>query len=207
MRNVFRRDVDPRAFLERATRDGYSMEEHLIEPSICRGISSELQGEGFLEDLVELEPTSEFRKRGMMNAFLLHSALNNMISTLTFAEEDANFLPFFSVRVFEPGQYGTTVHRNHPTIGPWAIGTTLNGNAPFNVYRQDQLARNTVLPLKGDSTDPIPLETIETSQGTGWALYTENELVPHSSGIVDSNRQRELLILYGFEEIDYLPNL
>ena len=204
MRHIFRPEADSYDFLARATQEGYSMEEELVEPELCAGVSRELEREGFLKDLVELEPTSEFRKRGMLRAHFLHSALNGMIGRIT-GDKDSEHLPLFSVRVFEPGEYSTTIHRNHPSIGPWAVGVTLRGNAPFNVYRQEQLPRNEVLPLRGDGNDPEPLERIETQPGAGWVLYTENELVPHSGGIVRSDHQRELLILYGTEWTHYNP--
>ncbi len=179
------------------------MEKHLIKASLCRGISDELAQHNYLKDLVELESTDEFYIRNMARAALVHNSLNSEIIEAT--GQDGNHLPLFSVRVFEPGEYSTTIHRNHPTIGPWAVGITLNGSAPFNVYRQSQLPRNEVLPLRGDGTDPDPLDTMETKPGAGWALYTENELVPHSGGIVHSKHQRELLILYGTEWLNYRP--
>jgi hypothetical protein len=33
--------------------------------------------------------------------------------------------------------------------------------------------------------------------GSGWTLYTAHEQMPHSGGLVNSDVQRELLILYG----------
>lgn len=178
------------------------MDEELVDPELCNRVSTELAREDLMHPLVELEPTADFVRRGMFNAQLLHSALNGILCTIT-QDYDTDHLPLFSVRKFEPGVHSTTIHRNHPTIGPWAIGITLAGTAPFNVYEQHQLGRNEILPLAGDGTDPTPLETMDAHPGAGWTLYTEHELVPHSGGIVDSQEPRELLIMYNSAYSDY----
>lgn len=198
MREIFRPDSNVHAFLQKAQENGYSMDDQLVDRVISRRIGGELTRNGFMRDLVELKPTSEFRQKGMMNAYLLHAALNGAIARSTM-DYETNHLPLFSVRVFQPGEHGTTIHRNHPSIGPWAIGVTLSGSAPFNVYAQNQLPENTVLPLTGSDADPEPLETMEATTGAAWTLYTSDELVPHSSGIVREPHPRQLLIMYGLE--------
>jgi hypothetical protein len=182
-------------FLQRAQPRGFSMEPRLISPVMASAVSYELEENGLLEDLVEQEPTVDLEWRGMKFTNALWRSLNATVTQIE--ESDRDQLSMFSVRVFQPGLHGTTVHRNHPLIGPWAIGITLSGVAPFNVYDQYQLDEGEVTPLFGDEYDPEPKETMEAGPGSAWALYTANEFIPHSSGIVDSAEQRELLIFYG----------
>ncbi|CAN5158911.1 hypothetical protein BH09PAT3_BH09PAT3_4580 [soil metagenome] len=197
MREIITPGVDAEAFLLRGLRNGYSMQRPLVDPEIAAGVSRELEWGGYLRDLVELESTSSFEAKGMQRAHLLHKTLNDMLCEIE--DEDTDHLPLFSVRVFEPGLHGTTVHRNHPSVGPWAIGITLKGEAPFNVYDQDQLPEDSVTPLEGDEFDPIPAATMNADAGAGWTLYTKHEFVPHSSGIVASKTQRELLLFSGMQ--------
>jgi hypothetical protein len=174
--------------------DGYAMGESFIDPSVGEDISGELATAGFLVDYTELMPTDLFQATGMRVAGLLHGKLNEVLCNIEGTSK--NHIPLFSVRVFGPGQYGTTVHRNHPSVGPWAVGVTLKGEAPFNVYADDQLSGFETIPLMGDETDPEPLDSMTAGAGSLWTLYTRNELVPHSSGLVNSQTQRELLIFY-----------
>lgn len=197
MRNIIVPGTDAEGFLRRAMDDGYSMQDALIDPAVAQSVSCELDREQYLEDYVELESTDIFEYKDMEAARILHGTFNRMISR---AEgRTGNHLPLFSVRVFEPGEHSTTIHRNDPGVGPWAVGFTLSGNAPFNVYQQGQLPGGMVIPLKGDGGDPRPLASMETCAGSGWALYTAHEQVPHSGGLVRSSYQRELLILYGVQ--------
>jgi len=185
------------SFLRNAQSNGYSMEPELIRPIVGAKISEELKDAGFLVDYTELVSTSVFEEKGMRFTDAIFKALNAGVSLVE--GEHLTHLPLFSVRVFEPGVYGTTVHRNHPSIGPWAIGITLKGTAPFNVYTKYQLPEDTIQPLRGDGNDPIPLDSMEASAGSGWTLYTRETQTPHSSGIVESDIQRELLIFYGMQ--------
>jgi hypothetical protein len=182
------------AFLRRAVPDGYSMQNPFIPPGVGEAVSDELEQAGYLWDLVELQPTKIFQEEDMTMARLLHFTLNRAICQIE--GEVKNHIPLFSVRIFEPGEYGTTVHRNDEVIGPWVVGVTLKGEAPFNVYGQDQLPPYYTIPLKGDAADPTPRETMEASAGSAWTLYTKDQQVPHSSGFVNSDRQRELIIFY-----------
>jgi len=160
------------AFLRRATVDGYSMQTPFIHPLIGKEISGELKRTGYLVDYTELKPTTIFKEKGMRVARLVHETLNEMLCSIE--GKDENHIPLFSVRVFEPGQHDTTIHRNHPSVGPWAIGITLSGAAPFNVYRQDQLTGyEQTIPLIGDGTDPVPRDSMNACAGSGWALYTK----------------------------------
>lgn len=195
MGRVFSDGVDGEAFLLRAVEDGYSMEQRLIEPAIGLDISAELKHNGYLEDLTELVSTERLASRGMKRTLQLHGKLNKLICKVENARH--NYLPFFSVRVFEPGIHGTTIHRNHPAIGPYAVGVTLTGEAPFNVYEHDVLPDDEVRPLLGDGSDPVPMETMNADAGSAWTLYTRHELQPHASGLVLSQERRELLIFYG----------
>lgn len=191
-------------FLQSAREKGYSMDSKLVDAAITQGVSDELSKAGFMKDLVELESTHTFRDNKMLHAHLLHAALNEAIARET-KDYETNHLPLFSVRVFEPGEHIATIHRNHESIGPWAIGVTLSGSAPFNVYADSQLQEGEVLPLTGGALDPEPLETMNAGAGSAWTLYTANELVPHSSGIVESSHPRSLLIMYGSEYQNYTP--
>lgn len=199
MRDVIAPGVDADAFLKRGKANGYSMQTPLVNPAIARLASAELKSAGLLVDLTELQPATIFKAEKMSAAYLLHETFRKMINAIDGNDENTNPIPLFSVRVFEPGLHGTTVHRNHPAVGPWAVGITLKGEAPFNVYRQGQLPDQVVIPLKGDALDPVPSDSMETSPGAGWTLYTKNELVPHSSGIVHSDTQRELLLFYALQ--------
>ena len=82
------------------------------------------------------------------------------------------------------------------------MSVTLKGEAPFNVYARDQLPIDHVRELLGDETDPIPLATMNANAGSAWTLYTQNQLVLHSSVIVSSEARRELLLYYN---LSYLP--
>ncbi|OGL22136.1 hypothetical protein A2707_02195 [Candidatus Saccharibacteria bacterium RIFCSPHIGHO2_01_FULL_45_15] len=195
MSNIIQPDANPNQFLQKAMANGFSMQESFFDPAIGDQISSELEHAGYLVDYTELKPTTAFEANGMHFAQLLHSTISRLVCRVD--TSSANPLPCFSVRVFTPGEHGTTVHRNDPSIGPWAVGLTLKGEAPFNVYSQHQLPDYDTLPLRGDESDPVPLETMNADQGSAWTLYTKNQLVPHSSGIVHSQTQRELLIFYG----------
>ena len=204
MKNVFTPQAEPYRFLRDAQRESYSMSRQLVRPAICKNIIQELEAHNFLEDMVELENTEQLRDLGMTHSHMLHASLVGMLAHVE--PETTNPLPQFSVRVFEPGEHSTTIHRNHPSIGPWAIGITLEGTAPFNIYRQDQLSNypNHVLPLYGDSRDPTPEETLDTSTGSAWTLYTRHERIPHSGGLVSSDESRKLIIFYDSDSI-YAP--
>lgn len=195
MSNVFVPGSDPEAFLRRAIPRGYSMQEQLVPPHVGKAISDELDSAGYLVDYTELVPAQNLEERGLRMASLLHRSLNDILCGIE--DDDKNHLPLFSVRVFSSGRYGTTIHRNDSTVGPWAIGITLAGSAPFNVYNQNQLPLYSTQPLFGDGSDPAPLASMETSPGSGWTLYTREQQVPHSSGFVNSETPRELLIFYG----------
>lgn len=171
------------------------MEKSLIHPSVAERVSRELEDNGEMIDYNELRPTSLFDKRGMRFADMLHGTLSRLVRGVDYSDD--NPFPLFSVRVFEPGLHGTTIHRNDISIGPWALGITLRGEAPFNVYEQDQLSEGMTVDLVGDERDPEPLDSMDTRAGSAWALYTKYEQMPHSSGIVNSQSRRELLILYG----------
>src|SRR5665213_2326908 len=192
MGNTIIPGVETGDFLQRALVDGYSMQTPLIDPDVGASVSDELAAAGLLVDKKEMVPTSEFESRGMRVADLLHGGLNRVLSEIEGSSDD--HLPYFSVRVFEPGVRGTDIHRNDRIIGPWAIGVTLRGQAPFNVYTHDKLSGQKTLPLRSNGTDPAPIETMDASAGSAWALYTGNEQLPHSSGIVKSETQRVLLI-------------
>lgn len=204
MKNVFTSNADPYRFLRDAQHEGYGVNRQLVRPAICRNITRELEAHNFLEDMVELESTEQLRDLKMPYSHMLHASLVGILAHVE--PETHNPLPQFSVRVFEPGEHSTTIHRNHPSIGPWAIGITLEGAAPFNVYRQDQLSDypGEVLPLYGDSRDPTPEETLDTTIGSAWTLYTSRERIPHSGGLVSSDESRKLLIFYDSSSI-YTP--
>ena len=189
-------------FLMRGKKRGYSMQQRLISRSDGDQISQELEEEGFLEDLVELEETAMFYTQEMQYASQLHSVLNSAICRLE--GKNRNHIPLFSVRVFDAGVIGTTIHRNDPVVGPWAVGVTLRGAAPFNVYRQHQLPDKAgyTIDLLDDGNDPTPFASMNACAGSGWTLYTRNQFVPHSSGMVTSLDQRELLIFYATNNWD-----
>lgn len=185
-------------FLRRAQLNSYSMEGELIAPILGGKVSKELEEGGLLVDMIEQADTDIFSMNRMTSTSILHRRLNDAVSAVE--GHGMNHLPYFSVRVFEPGAPATTVHRNHPQIGPWAVGITIKGSAPFNTYPQDVLAKWETRPLIGTDQDPAPIDTMSAVAGSGWTLYTENELAPHSGGIVDSDSQRELLIFYGMRQ-------
>ncbi len=199
MSRVFIPPDGAESFLRRATRSGYSMESALVSPVITGLISDELEEAGQLFDYNELKPTSMFEEEGMQFSNFLFQGLNRAISGIEGRRD--NHLPYFSVRVFEPGKHGTTIHRNHGTVGPWAVGVTLRGSAPFNVYDHSQLPLGRVIDLYGDGHDPAPLESMTASPGSAWTLYTRRELRPHSSGLVDSPVQRELILFYDLRAV------
>lgn len=186
--------TNPRNFLKHAMKHGYGMEPSLISPDIGAEITQELARAGQLVDYNELKPTAMFNDRGMRFASMLHGTLSRIVRGVDPSIEDP--LPLFSVRVFQPGKHATTIHRNHESVRPWAIGTTLVGEAPFNVYDQDQLPAHRTIQLQGDDQDPEPLETMNASAGSAWTLYTAHEQMPHSGGIVSSETVRVLLLLY-----------
>jgi hypothetical protein len=194
MSDLFIPGADVELFLRDAIEDGYSMEEDLVNPLVVTAISQELEREGYLVDLTELVPTYVLEENEMTMASLLHKRINQALCRVEGVKK--NHIPLFSVRVFEAGVHGTTIHRNHPAIGPWAIGITLQGEAPFNVYDDDVIEGFSTIPLFGDEFDPQPYDSMETGPGSAWTLYTKKELVPHSSGIVRSSTQRELIIFY-----------
>lgn len=197
MKTIVSPGVSIDAFISRAPKNGFSMQSPLFDPALGPQISGELELNGELYDLNEQNPTELFGRKRMAAAKALHSVLNSTICSVTGKDED--HLPYFSVRVFEPGVPATTIHRNHPAVGPWTIGITLRGMAPFSVYDQSvlPLRQDQTIPLKGED-DPTPLESIEASPGAGWILYPKDgEQTPHSGGLVHSAVARELLILYG----------
>lgn len=196
MGNVITEGVDARGFLERGIEHAYSMEENLIPPGVAHRIIGELRENGQLYDMNELNRTEMFYKKDMRFASLLHASLNGMIGEIT--DTSRNMLQWFNVRVFEPGEHATTIHRNDESIGPWAVGTILRGEAPFNVYRQDQLTELTYT-LDGTDDDPEPADSLLTRPGSGWLLHTGRERLPHSGGIVNSSDPRILLLLYGMK--------
>jgi hypothetical protein len=199
MIDAFTPGANPEAFLRRAMAPGYSMEPNLVLPEIGQRIADELGSAGLLEDLVEMNPVSMLRG-GLPTMRLLHRKLNDALVSIEGKgddeDEDANHLPMFSVRVFEPGEPATTIHRNDSCIRPWAIGVTLFGESPFSVYEQDKLEYGYVRSLRGDGSDPTPSETMEAGAGAAWCLYTANEQRPHSGGLVRSTSARALLIFY-----------
>jgi hypothetical protein len=197
MKSVFEPGADLKGFLRRGQQHGYSMESPLFDPAIGKLISEELNEAEFLEDLVEQQPVASFKKYRMKVAYELHSVVNQAICELEGKKK--NHLPYFSVRVFPAGEHATTVHRNHPYIGPWTVGITLSGEAPFSVYDQSVLDESWdhTIALTGNDTDPTPSDTMAATPGSGWTLYTAHEQMPHSGGLVNSDVQRELLILYG----------
>lgn len=171
------------------------MHPELVHPWIGAVISGELEQAGQLVDYTEMQYADEMPGRGMVFAHRLHGILNHAITGVTGQRKD--HLPLYSVRVFPPGEHATTIHRNHPSVGPWAVGITLRGQAPFNVYEQDQLRPYQTIPLRGDGNDPMPFESMTAGPGAGWVLYTAHEQLPHSGGFVNSREQRELLLFYG----------
>ena len=197
MRDTLVTGFEIREVLEHAIINGYGMHEYAVSTEITDHVSMELEAADYLEDMIERKSTRNFKKEGLGYTVNLHTEINSAICDLTGERRD--HLGFFSVRVFAYGENGTTIHRNHPQIGPWAVGVTLKGDAPFNVYEQDVLPDiyGATSPLKGDGSDPVPLQTMSASPGSLWVLYTENEFTPHASGLVDSISPRELLIFYG----------
>lgn len=196
MGNIIQPGVDATAFLRSAKEHGFGMQEGLVSPALCDEVSWELEEAGFLVDLNEQNPTTHLSADKSMRATsLLHSTLERMVSHVE--EDDHRHLPLFSIRVFEPGEYATTIHRNHSSIGPWAIGITLKGQAPFQVYDQAVLREYwDTIPLFGDDGDPVPVAEMDASAGSAWTLYTENEKRPHSGGLVTDEGRRELIIFY-----------
>lgn len=194
MGNIFVPGADVDAFLRRGLENGFSMQEKLFEPSVGQAISSELIMNGLHEDLIELKPTHQLADKDMTMAAMLHVGLNKAICRIT--GKDKNHLPLFSVRIFEPGMHSTTIHRNDESVGPWTLGMTLLGKAPFNTYAQNQLDRYTTRPLKGDGTDPTPVASMNACAGSGWSLYTQRVQTPHAGGFVESDEPRELIIFY-----------
>lgn len=194
MRSLVTPGINAQDFLRRAMADGYSMQDPFIDPGIGTSVSRELERAGYLRELAELNPTEIFEEEGMPITHLLHQTVNEAISNIEGVRK--NHIPLFSVRVFKAGEYGTDIHRNHFSVGPWVVGVTLNGEAPFNVYYQEQLPERHTISLVGDRTDPDPADTMNARAGSAWALYTGNEQTPHSSGDVTSPTQRELIIFY-----------
>lgn len=182
------------AFFKRALAHDFSMEETFFDPLVGEKVSEELHENGMLHDYNEENPTHLLYSYGMENAQLLHRNINGAISRVI--GRKGNYLPSFSVRVFQEAEIGTTVHRNHFSIGPWVVGLTLKGSAPFNVYTQDQLPDYEILPLTGSDDDPTPFQSMDARAGAAWSLYTRNNQTPHSSGLVTDGSRRELLIFY-----------
>lgn len=194
MIEVFNPTIDVDAFFLRAMGPGYSMQGGLVLPAVTEAVGRELKSVDLLQDLVELEPTSTISYDKMPVTRLLHTALNSRISNIEGVSR--NHLPYFSVRVFEPGVHGTTIHRNDPSVGPWAVGVTLFGEAPFDVYEQEQLPQGEITPLVGDGLDPEPSDSMIADAGAAWILYTRRQQRPHSSGIVSSQAERALILFY-----------
>ena len=204
MGNIIRPGVDAKAFLQSAKATGYSMQEGLIGAGTCGAVSRELDEAGYLFDLTEQVPTEYLSLHRTMPATkLLHRILEGIVSEIE--DDNRRHFPLFSVRVFEAGDYATTIHRNDPAIGPWAVGITLKGNSQFHVYSQNVLpwSQAQTIPLRGDGNDPLPIAEMDAGAGSAWTLYTENEQRPHSGGLVTSEEQRELIIFYGFSLLNW----
>lgn len=195
MGSIIQRGVNPTTFLRDAKIQGFGMQEGLIDPNICSDVSWELEEAGYLVDYTEQVPVKYIADNNMRATRLLHSTIERLVG---YVEDDGyQHLPLFSVRIFEPGEHSTTIHRNHSSIGPWAIGITLAGEASFQVYDQNVLDDYwDTMPLVGDGNDPTPIAEMGADAGSAWTLYTENEQLPHSGGLVTSTERRELLIFY-----------
>lgn len=195
--SVISTTVDSADFLRRSLDAGYSMQPGLIEPDFCKEIADELAMADLLRDGVRLQPSEEtFEAFAMRRTKSLHDELNQLAATAT-GGSTVDQLPFFNVRLFNPGAVATTIHRNNRFVGPWAIGVTLFGASPFNVYGQSQLPLGEAIDIMGDDTDPLPEDTMLADAGSAWSLYTGNELKPHSGGMVVSETSRALLIFCG----------
>jgi hypothetical protein len=155
MIDIFQPGVDRSRFLRSSLMRGYGMQEGLVDPGICTQISEELRRTGYLVDLTEQVDVEHLTTRNMPYTALLRSELNRVVESTEGYE--GSFLSHFSVRVFTPDTYATTIHRNHSTVGNWIIGTTLRGNAPFHVYDQGVIGKRETRDLLGDGTDPTPI--------------------------------------------------
>ena len=158
------------SFLMASKKHGFSMESKLLHKNRCTEIHNELDDNGFLRDKIELVDTDLFPELGMEVCHSAHTAINSTVNKkFNRGLSDFNNFPYFSVRLFEPGQTGTTIHRNHIEVGPWVVGITLSGSAPFNIYGQDQLADGDIVPLSGED-DPIPTHSMNADTGSAWPL-------------------------------------
>jgi len=196
IKGVINPRVNPHRFLHHAMANDYGMQEGLVRPDVCARVVEELDDIGLVQDYIELRPSHRLRERGMYYSGLLHTVLTSLVTRVD--PETPNPLPLFSVRVFEPGRFSTTIHRNDEDIGPWAVGITLAGEASFNVYEQDQLAQEegATIDLTGDGTDPVPFDSMQAGVGSAWTLNTSEEQLPHCGGLVESAGRRILLLFY-----------
>ena len=197
IKEVINPKVNPRRFLHHAMANDYGMQEGLVRPDVCARVVEELEDNDLLQDL-ELRPAARLAERGLYYSALLHTVLTSIVVSVD--PNTPNPLPLFSVRVFEPNHYSTTIHRNDPDIGPWAVGITLAGEAPFNVYEQDQLPQecDATIDLTGTDRDPVPFDSMQADTGSAWTLNTDYEQLPHSGGLVESSGKRVLLLFYGY---------
>jgi hypothetical protein len=198
MGHIIKPGLNATTFLRDARLQGYGMQEGLFHPKFCENIAWELYDAGYLEDYTELIPVEHLASNEMKATRRLHSTLEVLVGHVEGNKK--RHLPLFSVRVFGPGEYATTIHRNHEFIGPWAVGITLSGQAPFQVYDQEVLpGYYDTIPLVGGGNDPEPVAEMDASAGSAWTLYTANEQRPHSGGLVTSAERRELLVFYAMD--------
>lgn len=192
--NFIRPGSKPIKMFDEALVNGYAMREAVIDPSFCAEVSEELDIAGELYDYNEMNPVNQLGEMGMDKTLKLRGTLAAYLQMVD--KDHFDLLSLYSVRVFPAGEYATTVHRNHQSVRPWAVGVTLKGESTFSVYDQDVLPEDSVFPLLGDEYDPKPKASMKAGAGAVWVLYTQEEQVPHSGGLVNSTDERELLIFY-----------
>jgi hypothetical protein len=194
--NFIRPGIRPVRFFGEALENGYAMREAVIDSSFCADVSKELKDAGELYDYNEMNPIHQLREMGMDKTLRLRGMLSAFAKMQTANRNQSDLLSLYSVRVFPAGEFATTVHRNHYSVTPWAVGVTLKGESMFSVYDQDVLPEDCIIPLYGNEHDPKPKASMKAGAGAVWILYTGEEQVPHSGGIVNSAEERELLIFY-----------